>query len=448
MSVASRGRVRRRCFQSVGFVFFLSPFSSEAQVSLQDAIAYAHLHSPRVSTARQTQELRGLEYKNSVAKLLPSVDLTAVHGLQNNIPINSNYTLFTPNASSPWISSLNLGLTETLYDNGVSLNQTRVTKMAQELADVAFQKARDLLTLDVMKEFYQFSLLDALARLKEQQRATLHKQFSTLSHQYKQGLKTKLDFLRFKAQLQRTEIDVLHALKDQASSSVALQRLLGRGEEEAPLSFIPVEVSHPQKEEALFPKDVPALEQVYDYKLAQIQGEINNSEVRLAVRRYWPQVFLTGGVNYSNFNYVNSVSPFAAGSQLSWTLLLTLEYNFWDWGVRRRDMRIAEINRNVLQNDLSLNLLQVGADLRTLGVTSERLKGDYLLSKELLSFENENYLNLALQYQEGKVTFLDLITSLNNLLDAKIQFMTSYFRALQNLAQYQYYKGTLSDHFN
>ena len=72
-----------------------------------------------------------------------------------------------------------------------------------------------------------------------------------------------------------------------------------------------------------------------------------------------------------------------------------------------------------------------------------RISRNYKLSQELLSLEEESNRNLEVQYHEGKVTYLDLITSLNNLLDAKVQFYTSYFEALQTIAKYRFYEGNI-----
>src|SRR3989344_3801838 len=92
-------------------------------LSLQDAVRFAIENSPSFDTAKKTQAIRELEYKSAVAKMLPSADFTTTNGLQNNIPIASTSSaspVFSSNPSAPWYSSLSLGLTESLYDNGVS----------------------------------------------------------------------------------------------------------------------------------------------------------------------------------------------------------------------------------------------------------------------------------------------------------------------------------------
>jgi outer membrane protein TolC len=92
---------------------------------------------------------------------------------------------------------------------------------------------------------------------------------------------------------------------------------------------------------------------------------------------------------------------------------------------------------------LNQNLLDINAQIKNLMVDLSRLTQNYKLSQELLSLEEESNRNLETQYREGKVTYLDLITSLNSLLDAKVQFYSSYFEALQGVAKHKYFEGRI-----
>src|ERR1035437_6458748 len=122
--------------QSIIALLFFCPLAQanadHSLMTLQSAVLFALEKSPLVRSAQTTKLMRDLDHKTAVARLFPSADLTATHGLQNNIPIangsgSTNY--FTPNFTTPWYSSLNLGLTEMLYDNGTSLTQLAASGM-------------------------------------------------------------------------------------------------------------------------------------------------------------------------------------------------------------------------------------------------------------------------------------------------------------------------------
>ncbi|MEO5969061.1 MAG: TolC family protein, partial [Bdellovibrionia bacterium] len=119
------------------------------------------------------------------------------------------------------------------------------------------------------------------------------------------------------------------------------------------------------------------------------------------------------------------------------------QYNIWDWGIRKRNVEVAHLSRDIQENTLTQNLLEVNAAINTLMLNIHRIQKSLVLNQELLASEEQTYHTLETQYREGKVAYLDLITGLNSLLDAKIQFYSTYFEALRNKAKHSYYKGKL-----
>jgi outer membrane protein TolC len=426
------------------------PWSASAlssPLTLRETLRFALENSPTFDSAQKALVARELEYQSAIAKMLPSADLNATQGLQNNIPISSTNTLITPNPAAPWYSSLNLGVTETLYDNGISLTGLKVADLSRDLAAVNLAKARDALSLSVATEFYRYSLATALLEVRRQQQSVLEKQFRTLTSQYHQGFKTRSDFLRLKTQVQRAEIETTNATNGIELSVSELRRLVGAklDDETPPPEFTAVAIHRERPIEKLIPAAAPPLDAVYDFRISKIQQEINGKSVTLAQRNYWPRVSVTSGLLYSNFNFLNSDVPFNTGNQLSWNALLTIQYNLWDWGTRRRDVQLAEVNRDVQGNSIRQGLLDTRSQLQRLMIDLSRLSRNYQASRELLSLEEESNRNLESQYREGKVAYLDLITSLNSLLDAKVQYYSAYFDTLSGIARHGYFQGKLYD---
>jgi outer membrane protein TolC len=153
---------------------------------------------------------------------------------------------------------------------------------------------------------------------------------------------------------------------------------------------------------------------------------------------------VTGGVNYDNVGYVNNSNrTFNQTGITTWNALLTLSYSIWDWGVSRHNVTIAEHKQGIDDNDTNLKLLSTEADMRKLMLDLSRLKANYSLNRELLELERQNYGYIESEYREGKVSYLDLINGLDNLLDAEAMFYTAHYDVLDGLVQYRYYEGTL-----
>ncbi len=429
-------------FISILAVTYSFAEGAQKPLTLREAINFALESSPLMDSAKKTRSIRDLEYKSSVAKMLPSLDFATTNGIQNYIPFSSTTTLLTPNPTDPWYSTLSLGITENLYDNGASLTNSKIADLKRRLESINYLKARDDLVLNITEEFYRYSLAIILLDVRKQQQAILDKQFKTLANQYHQGFKTKSDFLRLKTQVQQAEIDQTIAENSIALSLNELHRLVGSNlNDNVSLSFEAVPVRQDQK--YIFPKTPPAFENIYDSKITKIQQNINEKSVDLVQRNYWPQALVTSGVTYENSSYINSGQPFNAGNQLSWTALLTLQYNIWDWGTRKRDLEVAEYNRDIQQDSLNQNLQDAKSKIANLMADLLRIDRNFSLGQELITLEEESHRNMETQYREGKVSYLDFITSLNDLLSARVQFYTVYFDALQNMAKYRYYEGTI-----
>jgi outer membrane protein TolC len=127
----------------VAKVAFSSSASGYQTFNLKKTIQFAIEHSPALSSSKKNLTISELQYRSSWARLLPSLDLITTHGLENNIPIAANNSFLTPNAAAPWYSSLNLGLTETLYDNGVTLTNISIADLTQKYSTLSYKKARD-----------------------------------------------------------------------------------------------------------------------------------------------------------------------------------------------------------------------------------------------------------------------------------------------------------------
>ena len=113
---------------------------------------------------------------------------------------------------------------------------------------------------------------------------------------------------------------------------------------------------------------------------------------------------------------MNFGEAFAENQTIGWNILLTLSYNFWDRGQRRREVEIAERNQMISEHTFRSQALSTVADLRKLMLDLEQLRNTYHLSRDLMQSEEETYGFLVHDYREGKVQSYDLIANLKDVL--------------------------------
>lgn len=414
-------------------VFF--PLSGRAEeLTLQAAVRKALERSPEMDSAARELRIAENERASAGARFLPSLDLSATHGIQDGAP--------SP-VYAPWSSQLSLGLTEVLFDNGDSITRFKTAGLRREIAEVAWRRARARVCRDVGLEFFRYSLSIRTKEVAASQADSLKKQFALVSGEYRQGLKTRKDYLRFKTQVNRADLSLIAADNAIAKSRAELKRLLalsGEASAEGDAGFKPELLTFDLRS---LSDSAPDLKAHYEYRIAELQRQANTLEADLIRRRRWPEVAVTSALSYGSANYLGTDRKFAENDLWSWNALLTLKFNVWDWGIRRRDAENAEERRAVQGNQLQGQLLQISAEVERLMLDLRLQRENYKLSEELLALEQDNLRLLEAEYRHGKVQYLDYITGLNDLSDAKVKYYSALSELWQGYWIYKYHEGTL-----
>lgn len=391
--------------------------------------------SPIVQRGKGLVEIARLEMRNAGSQWLPKLDVDTTLGYQGTDPGD-------PARRTPYQSLLNLVATENLYDNGASITQYQIAKRKFERVQLEFEQSRDQQLLNVATLYYDWSASLQAREILENKRDLLRRQFNVLESQYKQGLKTKRDVLRIETEMRRLELDVIN--KDNEIDS-NFQKLS---------AFVGVPRSELDKEEIVGEDVKPTIP---DSKNVELKAEnhrrarifkLNENEqslqVRLADRNYWPQVNVAGSVGFHNHDYIdNAPATWETNKYWDWTALVTLKYNLWDFGVQNRLVEIARVTERNLTNFNRQALLDLNKDLRDVILQMRSLRENVKLTRDLLVLEQQSYSMLETEYRNGRASYLDLITNLNSLIDARSKFMVSYFGLKKQLALYSFHQGDL-----
>lgn len=396
------------------FTFYSENVFSIESFDLKKAIIYASTHSPEFDTLKRQQNISELEQRSAKARMLPSLDLSAIHGIQDTSPRTK---------TGPWGSQFNLGLTESLYDNGITRTNIQIATLVNNQANINYKDQKNNLNLAIVTQFLIHSLNVKLFEIQEKQFKFVNIQFGLISKDYHQGIKTKNDFLRFKTQVNRSEIDLINAKNTIEKSKQELQRLIGIDFQSSQI----VDFSPLSLESVNFEINYNSinLENHLQLQSAQIQKEINQLNFELVARKNLPEVTISSGVNYGSSNYLRTGQSVSDNAQVGWNALLTVKYNFFDWGIRERDKAVALQKKLIQNNELDTKLLLLKSTINQLKINILKIQKNYQLSKELLSMEKNNIDFIEREYRNGKIQYLDLVTGLNNYSDAQIKFYTA-----------------------
>lgn len=406
------------------------------KIGFREAIQLAVENSPTLDSVRAEKKIRDLEYENSFSVFLPQLDLTATHGVQGSEPSTTRNNL---------ASELSLQLTETLYDNGVSLTKYQTAKLQKEIADLKYKDERDKLALEVALEYFRYALAKTLEDVQKQQYEIVNSQYKSTASQYRQGVKTERDYIRFKSELRRSEIQLQEAKNATEASRLQLLRLLGYAPDKMPvaLEFEPVGID--ARAISQIPTKAPDISNHYQYRIADLEKKVLENDVYLAKREFWPRLYLTAGATYHAGDYLGSNVALTERDSTSWNALITLRFNLLDWGARSRNISIAAARLRQTENTITNNLNALSAENLKLMSNLKTSFQNYALARELLDLETKSYRFLETEYRNGKTSYLTVVVGLRDLLSAKVQMYTSYFDLRGQLLRYRYHEGELYD---
>lgn len=435
----------------IQLIFFYSHALASTTLNLHSALQYATSHSPSLQAAQYRMEQAHLEKQNTLSRFFPTLDLSSSLGVQGNSPASDTALKIngvTSTYSGPWSSQSSLTLNETLYDNGESWTNHQIASLKKEQAQAVYRRERDQILRDVAIAFYQFSSAAKVAELLSDQEKIVVKQFEQVSRNYEQGLKTRKDYLRFKAQVSRAAIDLANAQLAVEKTTSNLKQILGVPHPDIhslhfQADYTPFDSSNsiliPNKKETL------DLESHIDFQINQLQEKMNALEVEKIRRNYWPSLSLAASANYLNSSYLATGASWGDNANWSWSAGITLKANLWDWGIRKRDLAIAEQSEAIKAAEISNEMLKIRKEIGNILIDLSQTRSVYQLTRELLELEQGNFDFIDEEYRKGKVNFWDMVNAMKDLSDAKTKYWNALFALKQGLVSYYYHKGTLHE---
>ena len=397
-------------------------------MGLKRMVEYGLKNSPTFQKSRNDRVISQIQLETAFSQFWPSLDLTAAH---------SWYSKDYKNPSG----HLTLSLTETLYNNGTHHINYHIAKLKRRLSEIKFKRDRDDFCLDIIRAYNNYSLAEQIHLVQGFQYSLLLKQFKSIEQKYKGGEKTHVEYLRFKAQLQRANLSLKAADNDKRKFVEFLKALIGwKGE------ALHIKSAKPNKKEDFEKHSLPSLINHYDYQMAGLQKSIDDKKVSLARRKYYPEWFVSGHLTYKNPDYLGRSNSWGASEQsehIGSSLLLTLRYNLWDWGTRRRDVALAKIERNSSHHILDARILNLKTEISNLMLDIKQLKENYELSRKWVDLEKKSFESLQKDYRNGRTTFLDLVDSVANYIAAKEFFYRNHFNLSSSIAEYHFHRGQL-----
>ena len=402
------------------------------ELTLKDLIKHALVHSPQSKNSTHRLRINHFKVKNAVSQFFPSLDLKTDWGYRKNSMMPQD---------TPVTNGLTLSLSETLYNNGANMTAYHIARQENSRSFVEYARDQSQICLDVIGEYSNYSLLTYLLEVQKAQYELIKQRFQLTEEEYKHGGERRIDFLRFKAEFQRNQILISQTETAVHQSIERLKSIIGFMD--TLLAVSPMKMTEVNYK-TIDVKEIEAiLKSHYEYRIADYSKNINKAQVQLEERKYWPSITVD-----ANMSYLNSNHEMYKSDPVNLSAFVTVKYNLWDWGIRKRNLSIAKVTSYIQNNDIDQSLLRLKTQIETLFLSINQQVNNLNSSKELIDLEKEAYDSITRDYHNGLLTFLDFINASDNYKRAQESYYTNFFNLKRLFAEYEHHKGDLYENIN
>jgi outer membrane protein TolC len=351
------------------------------------------------------------------------------------------------NQSNGWISQLSIGSSWQLLDNGESGHRLKLSEFEMLSAKLEQSMAGLENRHKLACAFFSWQKNDVQEEIDREVRQILTAQFKQTERQFRQGLKTSRDYQRMRAELKRLELqdtskafrnaDVIHQISE--LSGMDTEQLQTRGA--ANLQKLPD--SGAKLVAQLMHGTGPSVQDELDrLKLERARAEAQRADHL----RIYPEVKFTLSAQYGSTGYIPEFEDnFSANLRPSWSAIVSINHELWDWGVRRARAQAGweSFRAEEIKLDESRRGRQAVRQLRQIKLSE--LAKQYDLAVELLKLEQSNFDVVQSEFRQGKLSYLDMITALRELSSARRQRFDFYFQIVDQLAEIHFAEGNLDE---
>ena len=407
------------------FVFFpFLAFSAE----LHQVVQSAYRQAWELENAHYLKQNAEADYSTKRYSFLPTLSVSTSHGFQGA----------QPSTATDRVSDYKIEAKANLLSL-TQLDDLSISRSGNVLQEKRFFEQKNQFCFEALKVYLNYLLEKKRSSNLNDIENLLEDQFEVTSSEYKQGIKPRKDYLRLRAELRGVQLDQNQQLISLKNSEDLLRNIIK--DDFSRFSYEPSVLT------------IPELYKTEEETKVSIKEETLNQELSLLTEQrkklkntIWPQLTLGAQYKFSDSSFW-SKSSYDPELNQNWSITLGVSYVLWDWGSERRSREMGFRSNTIRENEVyqEIRTARMNYDLSRDKIRVARKI--YAQRAQVLSDERESYNIISRDYREGKITFLDYVSSLRSYTSAEF----SVFQALVELNKvyYEYLlqKGQLVSYF-
>ena len=418
--------------------------------SYSACVEYARANNIDLHQSRLTRESSGYDLEAARGQWLPTFNFSTSHSLSNYpSPAGGN---FTYNESNGTLNSVNkntyngsYGITGgwTVFNGNQRRNNIKRSELQNDINDMAVEQMANSLETQILNYYLQILYSREAIEIARQTMEVSEAQMKRGEELMKAGKMSRVDYVQLESQWQTDRYNVVTAESTYETNKMQLKQLLELGIE------YDMQIDSIAIGDGAVLQPLPDKAEVYNMAIAwlpevrqsALQGDMSELDVKIAQSGYMPTISLNGSVGTGT----NSSSQYSFGSQMKHNfneqIGITLSMPIFDGKQTKTEVAKARASKLSAILDYRGLLNDVAQTIETAYLDARNSQAQYVSGKETVRSAALTDELTNEQFRLGLVNTLDLLSSHNSLLTARLQLLQAKYMALLNLKMLDYYQN-------
>lgn len=421
--------------------------SAENRVmSLRDCMLYAVENSAKVGIQQAANDNNRTAYTEAYLKWIPSVSGSTYGYSQFGRSIDPETNTYT--TISSFHNGYSVQASYPVFDGFSVLNNYKISKIALNSGIDQMQKIKDEICLQVIQAYCNVLYREKMVQITSEQLLASEQLFEQTKAMEELGLKGQADLLQIEAQVAENDLNHIKEINELANAKLTLATAMFYPLDkdlqiDTTVNYEKGEDEHLESSEDIF---LRALSINPAVRIAESNAKKARYNYLTAKYQALPSLYLNAGLSttyitmfqngYQPAPYMDQINS-NAGGYVQLTLSIPIFSNGKRYGdkVRARNAwRTAELERDQKYIEVQSEIQRALQDL-------EGAKKEHIQSvKREVAYDVAHQAN-SKKYKEGLISIIDLQTSSNQLLNAKVQKLNSELTLMIKERVVSYYKG-------
>ncbi|MBL7150980.1 MAG: TolC family protein [Candidatus Omnitrophica bacterium] len=403
-------------FLIIGFVLAIAGglFAQEDSIrqetlSLEACIAQALKTHPKISIYNYKTDQKKEKLRSVTAEYLPQVDAVASYDRLSYLPQAKQRYLGGSNDDY----QADVVVTQPLFTGGKITSQKQSARYAIDAAEQGYLAAKEDVIFGVKAAYYKLIFARDIMISKEDLLKYAELSYNTALDLYKRTKTPREEtLLRLEVQVGEVRQELITAQDGVKIAQKALLNAMGLD------SGGSIEIQD-LKDDYFFVEDMP-IDVTNNYEILKLSKEVKEADeqIKIAKSGFYPQL-------NARYSYGYEWGDWSQGGDTDWIAGVAVDFNVWDWGKTKADVKQAKAYKEELQSYESLLSQQIGLDLESARLKYESASKRFEIARTSFEQAKRSLDLFESRYRDALVTSVELLDAQKAFSQAQVNYALS-----------------------